>query len=269
MNSRLNNFSELINIKYNADIIKNNISGCGEITVLACVDSTNNYAKEKCRHGITDKSVIIAEKQTSGRGRQGKSFYSPQDGGIYMSIVLNADRLQNNTVQLMTVSASLAVCDAIETVCGVNAGIKWVNDIFVDNRKVCGILCEAVKDVDLMSVSHYIVGIGINIGNHDFPQDIKDIAGSIDCTDVNALVCEISNRLFTLLENTDSERLVERYREKLIVIGKNVHFEINGEKHSGTAFDVNESGNLLVKCENEVFTLSSGEISLESKNFAK
>lgn len=239
---------------------------CAEVILLESVNSTSTYAREKCREAIADKTMIIALNQTAGRGRSGKSFYSAKGGGLYMSLVLNAESVKDDKVRLMTICAAVAVCDALKKVCGIDVGIKWVNDIFYRGRKVCGILCEAVNDTESLKVTHYIAGIGINIGNTDFPQEIKNVAGGILCPQgaQNLLAAEIAEEFFNILENTKPHDVIARYRSLLMMLGKEVKFMLNGKEYIGTAKDISENGGLQVECGNEILTLSSGEISLGS-----
>ena len=142
------------------------------------IDSTNNFAKKLIEEGTTDEAVIIARTQTAGRGRQGKSFYSPSDSGIYMTVVLNPNS-KISTVVTLTAKIACIVAKSIYEVYGIQVGIKWVNDLYLNNRKVCGILCEADNDYDNMLLKHVYVGIGINMTTIDFPEDIKNSAGSL------------------------------------------------------------------------------------------
>lgn len=256
----------MIAIEFNKDIIINAAPNCADVIILESVNSTNTYAREKCREAIADKTMIIALNQTAGRGRSGKSFYSPQGGGLYMSLVLNAESVKDDKIRLMTICAAVAVCDALKKVCGIDVGIKWVNDIFYLGRKVCGILCEAVNDNETLKVTYYIVGIGINIGNTDFPKEIKNVAGSILCPKgaQSLLAAKIAEVFFDILENTKPHDVIVRYRSLLMMLDKEVSFTLNGKEYNGTAKDISEDGGLKVDCDNEILTLSSGEISLDS-----
>jgi len=269
LNLRLNSFGADF-IKFDSKKIKNKIGECGEVTVLTTVDSTNTYAKKKCFHGIADRSVIIAENQTAGRGRQGKQFYSP-DGGLYMTVVFNADGLKSDDIQLLTVYVSVAVSEAIDDVCNAKTGIKWVNDIFVSERKVCGILCEAVFNQKESRVRHYIAGIGINVGEKEFPVDLKNIAGHVKCIngDINDLAAAVIVKIFDILDTYSRDSVLEKYRSKMFLLGKQISFTLNDMQYFGIAHDINQYGNLIVQCGEEYITLSSGEVSLGSSEFTK
>lgn len=253
------------------------------------IDSTNNEAKRLINDGkITVPTCISSKVQTAGRGRQGKFFFSP-DTGLYMTVVfpVNCDIASQVT---MTTRTACAVAYAIENN-GIECGIKWVNDIYVRGKKCCGILCEAVNDYELGKMKYIVIGIGINIYTKDWPQDIKDIAGSLfegepletDNTDElsNAIIDrfeifrkklmkEISEELSKWLFVRSSEEFLEYYKKHSTVLGKKIVFIENGISKEGIARDINETGGLVVEVKNTdgsdivtYQTLSSGEISLK------
>ena len=161
---------------------------------IKSTDSTNNVARRLCEAAVDDFSVIIADKQTAGRGRSGKSFYSAT-GGIYMSVIVS----EREDVPY-TVCAASAVCKAIRSL-GIDAKIKWVNDIFVNGKKVCGILCEKVAT---SHGSKIIIGIGINHSVKSFPAEIQDIAASLPSGKVtkHALTLSVLEHLKEALSET-------------------------------------------------------------------
>lgn len=219
---------------------------------LDCVDSTNNYAKKNIT-GITLPSLIIAERQTAGRGRQGKSFYSPDRTGIYMTLVFDAPE----SCDLLTAAAAVAVCLELEAL-GAKPQIKWVNDVYLDGLKICGILAERF----IHGGRKYIaLGIGINVTTESFPPDIPN-AGSLNINcDKDLLANNIAVRFFGL---TDSERILTEYEKRLFVIGKTVTYIKNGTEYTATVKGINSFCNLIVRrtdgCED---VLSSGEISIK------
>ncbi|MDR2634598.1 MAG: biotin--[acetyl-CoA-carboxylase] ligase [Clostridiales bacterium] len=160
------------------------------VRVFPVLESTNKTAKETAVSGAyavgeNDDGnrffpvVIIADTQTAGRGRLGRSFYSPAGTGLYMSFILRPEYIALPQINSVTVYAAAAVCKAIKTVCGAECGIKWVNDIFLNGKKICGILTEAVSDLESASVEHIILGIGINVATTNFPEDLASVAGAI------------------------------------------------------------------------------------------
>lgn len=144
------------------------------------IDSTNNRARALAEAGCDEWTVVLAESQTAGRGRLGRQFYSPKGGGIYMSVVVRPD-CEVQYANMLTLAAAAAVVEAIEAVCDIKAQIKWVNDIFVNMRKVCGILTEASVGLEEQRLRYAVVGIGINVAPPPggFPEALADIATSI------------------------------------------------------------------------------------------
>lgn len=255
-----------LNLQKNAIGAYADSTDISEIFVLESVDSTNTYAKKLALGDAKSGTVVIANNQTAGRGRLGRTFYSPSDTGIYMSILLrNTDG--NLDSSALTIAAGVAVCRAISSLCNIEPQIKWVNDIFVNNKKVCGILAEAGFDSEILS--YIIVGIGINISTEVFPGELSQIAGSLK-TDVdrNIIAGEILNQFFKTKKACGSPSLIDEYKFYSLVLNKKISFTQNGEIFHGTATDINIEGNLIVTLENsETVTLKSGEISLGSKNF--
>ena len=176
-----------------------------EITIKDTVTSTNTLLRSAAENGAPDKTVLIANEQTEGRGRRGKSFYSPADSGIYMSILLRPD-FGADKAFILTAGAAVAAVRAVKKVCGIDAGIKWVNDIMLDGKKICGILTEAVTDFESGSLQYAVMGLGINISRpkDGFPSEISDIASSLysdEAADSElkcSLAAEILNSFFDI-----------------------------------------------------------------------
>lgn len=227
-----------------------------EITVLQSVDSTNTFAKKLALDGAASGSVVVANLQTAGRGRLGRSFYSPKDTGVYMSVILK-NNLQLLSAGQLTTGAAVITCLAIEQVLDVYPSIKWVNDIFVDNKKVGGILTEGSTSLETGQLDYAVIGIGLNFTTTDFPDEIKEIAQglkkSFDGKSRNMLIAQIMNNL-TLLGNED---LIDEYKKRCILIGKN----IESTDIVGTATDIDKNGGLVVQTESgERKTLVAGEV---------
>lgn len=235
------------------------------IMIFDILDSTNDTAKQLAAKGSKNKTVVIANQQTSGKGRLGRSFYSPKDSGIYMSIIYTPKISANDSI-LITTCTSVAVSRAIEKICGVKTYIKWVNDIICHNKKVCGILTEAVTSFENLALQYVIIGIGINCFEHEMPDDLLHKAGAISKDrnfSRNALCAEILNQFFRLADNIENREFIHEYKEKSIVVGKNIEILSNGKTYNAKAIDIDESGGLVVKTENgEIQTLNSGEVSL-------
>ncbi len=232
---------------------------------VCCYDeteSTSTLSRQLINGGETGKLVITAERQTGGRGRNGKSFYSLNDGSVYMSVVLHPN-LEFADAVGVTTAAAVAVNRAIELVTGKVTDIKWVNDLYYEGKKICGILCEAVASKGI--VSSVIVGVGINLAECSFPDELKDIAGSLSCdSSLRAqLVAAVADGLFSLEFGALSDEILGEYRRKSMVIGKKIDFYINGEKNTATAVGIDAQGGLIIeKSDGSTDVLRSGEISL-------
>lgn len=225
------------------------------------VDSTNNLCKRLLADGKKGAFLVVAAEQTAGRGRQGKSFYSPAKTGVYFSLVIRPQTSLQNVVTATT-AAAVAVCRAIEKLTDLKPSIKWVNDVFIDGKKICGILTEAITNFEEGIVDSVVIGIGINISTNIFPDEVTG-AGCLN-VDVNrnALIAEITTQLFDIAGG-DYKSFIEYYRSHSMVIGSKVTFYENSVATNATAQEIDETGGLVVRLENgEIKTLRSGEISL-------
>ncbi len=215
--------------------------------------STNTYAKEN----ISDLSLptlIIANEQTAGRGRRGNSFFSPKDTGLYMTLVFE----EKGNSELLTPTAAVAVCEILSDI-GADPKIKWVNDIFINGKKVCGILTERYIANEK---AYIILGIGINISTCKFPDELV-FAGNIgfDC-DKQKLAEDISSKILDYTE-INNANIVNKYRSNLFIIGKEVRYFKNNVEYKGTVKDINSQCNLIIEfSDGSKDVLSSGEISI-------
>ena len=222
--------------------------------------STNSLAKELALKGENEGTVILAEKQTGGRGRLGRSFFSPDGKGIYMSVILKPEH-----PLLITSFASVAVLRAIKKICDADVKIKWVNDLYLNGKKICGILTEGVYQGD--SLKYAVLGIGINVKCADFPDEIADIATSIENeTGVEISVEELENQLINEIEAlyktyTDGEFLDES-RSASNVIGRDIKVIKGDDSFIAKAVGIDEKGGLVIEKDGERSVLYSGEISI-------
>ena len=238
------------------------------LTVLSETESTNTILKKMAAEGAAEGTIVIADRQTGGRGRMGRSFFSPEGTGIYMSILLRPIDMKPSDAVKITTMAAVAACDAVEAVCGKNAMIKWVNDVFIDGRKTMGILTEASFG-GRNNVEYAVLGIGMNayMPEGGFPDEIKDIAGAVfdEKTEDgrNRLAAEFINRFFEYYKKPEKSDYVEKYRKKSLAIGRTVRvLSPEGEK-TAYAMDVDEECHLIVKYPaGNTEKLSSGEISI-------
>ncbi|MBQ7118317.1 MAG: biotin--[Clostridia bacterium] len=228
--------------------------------------STNDELKKPVFSQGNETVLFIADSQTAGRGRKGRSFFSPEGTGIYMSLLLHPD-LTPEECTLITPLCAVATAEAIERVTGVKADIKWVNDIFVGGKKVAGILTEGSFTKN--GADYIIVGIGINISvpENGFPDEIRDIAGAV--TEGSAeireqLIAETVNRFMLHLSGIRSRDFVPLYRERLFFLGQEITVLSPEGSYKATAVDTDSDCRLTVKTEaGEIKSLLSGEISVK------
>lgn len=274
-----------------------------KIHLYPVVDSTNTVAQQAVKAAIKEAplhhpngsltshgwklhgSLFLAEHQTAGRGRQGRQFYSPGSVGLYMSlVVVPPGGIQNPA--LITATAALAVCQALQQVYGIEAGIKWVNDIIYQGKKICGILTEAVADPNQGNIPAAIIGIGVNVAQSmtGFPQELKDIAGTVlppgdRCLNRNQLTATIVQNLMADLNTVWHKRphiaggIMEEYRRlSILKPGQKVEvFPLPNSSHqsySATVLGIDHRARLQVQLEDgSQKLLDSGEVSLKSGSF--
>ena len=205
--------------------------------------------------------LVVGGEQTEGRGRQGKSFYSPAKTGVYLSLVIHPmSRLQDAVTA--TTAAAVAVCRAVEDLTDKKPGIKWVNDVYLEGRKICGILTEAVTDFETQTVTSVVVGIGINVSTESFPDDVENAS----CLNVNVsrarLIAAVANELNRIV-NSSYEDYIDYYRSRSIIIGEDIDVVINGEHTYARALGIDNQGGLEIQLsDGTLTTLHSGEITI-------
>lgn len=230
-----------------------------EVVVFDITDSTNTQANLLARsHG--GNILVAANAQTNGKGRQGKSFYSPAQSGVYFSVVLRPNGELGDVVSI-TSAAAVAVSETIEEMTDLNPQIKWVNDIYVGGKKVCGILAQSV--IEGGKICGIVVGIGVNVTTSVFPDGLGTTAGSLNTDiDKNAFVARVAEKLFTFSRNTSDKTYLDYYRKKSCVIGRKIKFFISNTEHHGEAVGIDDNANLLVRENGEIVRLTGGEITL-------
>ncbi len=228
-------------------------------------DSTNIRLKLAAQEQAPAGLVAVAEEQTAGRGRFSRNFYSPRGNGVYMSVLLRPD-FDAEQAALLTSAAAVCVSRAIEALTGCEVGIKWVNDLYVDGKKVCGILTEAAMEFESRRMEYAVVGIGVNMTAQDLPAELQEIVGGIDGhggrPERNRLIAEILNQLEEMLEGFTAEKFLPEYRRRSIVLGRRISVLQGGTAEPGTALEIDEDARLVVRMDSgEVRHLNSGEIS--------
>lgn len=242
--------------------IKNALKGTPySIQVKKKVTSTNTLMKEAAQNGEEEFSVIIAEEQTGGRGRLGRSFYSPRNSGIYMSILFR--HAINKNALLITTDAAVCCSRVFEKMTGKDAKIKWVNDIYMNDRKVCGILTES----GCGETPYAVLGIGINVvpPKEGFPQDIKDRAGAVfEKRSYRLREKVIIALLKEFINNGDRENFFDEYKKRQLVLGKEIEVIKNHTVEKAVVLDLNTDYSLLVQKENgEREDLFTGDVSIK------
>lgn len=252
-----------------ADSVMRNLKLPLDVRVVDCVTSTNDVLKAAAENGAKEGTVIIAKEQSKGKGRLGRSFFSP-NSGIYMSILLRPQLSASDSL-MITTCAAVSVCEAIEKVCGKDCGIKWVNDIFLNGLKICGILTEASVDFETGGLQYAVPGIGINVAHpkNDFPAELHGIAGALydelpKVGDIRAKLCaELLNRFFGYYNNLKNRDFMAQYKRRSIIIGKKINVIQNGSKTPATALDIDDDARLLVRYEDgKTAFISTGEVSV-------
>lgn len=234
------------------------------------IDSTNTRAKELAKQGAPAGTVLIADFQTGGRGRMGRSFHSPAGTGVYMSVILRPC-CRPDALMHLTCAVAVAACDAVESSTGLRPGIKWTNDLVHGKQKLGGILTELGLTPGGM-VDYAIVGIGLNCGQHagDFPEDIRGIAASLAMVTQAAVDrSRVAAALITALHRMDAclltgrETVLAQYRRDCITLGRDISLLRGEEITHGTALDIDDTGALIVGFDSgEVQAVNSGEVSV-------
>ncbi len=240
-----------------------------EVLYFDTIDSTNTKAQELAEKGYPSGTLVVADKQESGKGRRGRSWVSPSGTGIFMTLMIKPD-INPNNASMLTLVAALAVAKAITSVTGEEALIKWPNDIVVNGKKVCGILTEMNAQFDY--INHIVVGIGINVHNESFPEEISQMASS--------LMIEAGGKRFhraqiiaetmsyfeqyydTFLKTQDLSALVREYDKLLVNRNKSVRVLDPKEPFDGKAMGITPKGELIVDTWESRKLVSSGEVSV-------
>lgn len=238
----------------------------GNIIVLDETESTNSIAKALAAEGASHGTVVTAESQTMGRGRLGRRFESPKGTGLYMSVIVRPS-FDIAFAPMITSAAAVSAAESVEKLCGEYTAVKWVNDLYMNSRKICGILTEAAIN-SKGSLDYAVIGIGINVGKTEFPSELRDIASSIEAEtgkiiNRNILCGEILGRLEYYLENIEEKRHISEYRRREMLTGNHITANTGGREVEGYAIGINENANLLLKLsDGSEMVLASGEANL-------
>ena len=240
------------------------------LVYLETVDSTNDLAKKLADQGAPEGTLVVADEQTGGKGRRGRSWSTPKGSNIAMTLLLRP-RFRPEHASRMTLLAAMAVTCGIRRVTGLDAGIKWPNDVVVNGHKVCGILTEMNTEVDY--INYVVIGIGINVNQKEFPEEIREIAGSL-CLEAGkqigraaliAAIMEELERIYEIFQKTeDLSRLYKEYNQICVNCGRKIRVLEPGHEYTGVAEGINQDGELMVVRDDtgEKVSVYAGEVSV-------
>lgn len=238
------------------------------IQYLDVVDSTNEEAKRISYNGAGHGTLVVADCQTEGKGRRGRFFDSPKQAGVWMSLIIK-DEIAPEKASMLTLVMGLAAVRGIELTTGLKPLIKWPNDVILGGKKLCGILTEMSLQED--RIHHIVIGVGINVGNQSFPEEIQSVAtsillemkGAVSRSELIANVLSQFERYYQVFMKTqDLRELMEPYNQYLINLGKQVKVLNPKGEYTGCAVGINQEGELLVETDGQICRVSSGEVSV-------
>ena len=245
-----------------------------DLRVFDEIDSTNLEAKRLAMTGLS-RCAVIADRQTAGRGRLGRSFYSPPGCGIYTSLLLRPRPDQLADVTLLTTAAGVAVCRALQKAAGVQAEIKWVNDLYLNGKKICGILTEGVTDFESGMIESIVIGYGVNFRDDaHLPEELRPIVGSVFGAEPptvtrSALAAAMLAELLPLAEDLSSRSFLPEYRRRSMLLGREIVFSHAGGRFAAVAEGIDDNGGLVVRLpDGSRETLRSGEVSVRTAESA-
>ena len=251
------------------NLIEKNMKHCCNVLVYDEVDSTNRIAKQLAVQSAPEGTLVIAHQQSAGRGRLGRSFFSPE-GGMYMSLILRPSVCVQE-VMLITVAAAVAAAETIDKISCRECTIKWVNDIYIEGKKVCGILTEGAFLRGESRPQYAILGVGINLTRpkNGYPAEIADRADAVfgdRAVDVNVkaeLVATFADKFLDLYDSIHDKGFIDEYRRRSYLDGRTVTFERDGAVHTATVLGVDANAGLTVSENGTIYTLQSGDVSVK------
>lgn len=264
----------------NVETIKENLPDIWKelkIELYQEISSTNDWAKKHVRENPEDEILLVSKKQTKGRGRLGRSFYSKLDHGLYFSLAIHPKNIDPKELTLYTIAAATALIQAVDTELGLELQVKWVNDLFYQKQKVSGILTEAITDSATNKISSLVIGIGLNLAGSFKEADstTQEVAGTLyeklpTDFNINKLLQEFLVEFGRYHHNLTAKEFLPIYEKKLLGIGREVSYKRKNEVYFGVIQGVNGQGQLLVKNkQGELLTLLGEEIHFSSKQFRK
>ncbi|MBR5439207.1 MAG: biotin--[Clostridia bacterium] len=236
-----------------------------EIVVLKETQSTSDLCKDLALKG-TSSAIVVSESQTKGRGRLNREFYSPKNKGVYLSLLLRPNLKMGDAFKI-TSFCGVATANAIESLANVKVGLKWVNDLFINSKKVGGILTESAINAETRTLDYVIIGIGVNVYNDNYPDFIKNVATNIEKEsnkkiDKNELIAKIVNNLNELESAVISGNYLKEYTNRQVILNKQVKVVLLNEEFYATAVGIDENGALIVNKNGELKTITAGDVSI-------
>ena len=257
-------------------MIENFLNSPKKIEFFDEISSTNTVLKERAAKGEKSGTILISEYQTQGRGRLGRSFFSPRGCGIYLSYLIKPQIKAEDSI-FITVAAAVAMVRAIKKVFDIDTKIKWVNDVYYKNKKLCGILTEGAV-LTSGELGYAVLGIGINIKipPDGYPEEfdykttnIEAIKGEVTTCEKHRLIAEFINE-FDIIFNDNKFSFIKEYKEASCIIGESIEILSGEHKGYATAIDINDTAELVAKLSTgETVTLSSGDVSIRRSSDRK
>ena len=237
-----------------------------KVHIFDIIDSTNNYAKKLASDGAPSGTTVVSDMQTAGKGRLDRRFVSPAGGSIYMSVILRPDTDLKSS-QLITSCIAAAAAQAVDKVCGTDVKIKWVNDLYLNGKKICGILTEASINFESGGLDYAVAGIGINLRSikETLPEELLEKATSIEdetgkIPPRSRLIAEILNNLDKYLDELESKSFLDEYRRRSFIIGKHVAVSKFSDERTALALGISDDAGLIVRYDDQTEEiLNSGE----------
>ena len=249
----------------NNALIERQLDQSVDVQTFKTINSTNTYLKEYLGvHSLTQPLAVIAEKQTKGYGRFKRDFYSPDHGGIYLSLAVPLNNQPLNP-SLVTTSIAIGVIHALQKFFPEqNFSVKWVNDLYIGHKKIAGILTEATADLESLAPTELVIGVGINLTTQDFPKELKSKVQAISDrlpADLNTIAAELINNLLNVLTDYEDGHYLQEYRQRLNLMGKQIDMQVGSKLTHGEVVDLSNDGGLVVKDkQNHLQTYYSGEV---------
>lgn len=251
--------------------IKDLLNHKGDVIVFDSTESTNTALKQMAADGAAEGTVLIAKSQSKGRGRLGRSFLS-KDGGLYLSLLLRPENSAEASL-LVTVAAAVSVAQAIEKIADKECQIKWVNDIFLNDKKVSGILCEGAINPQTAALEYVVLGIGVNIvePKESFGDELKNIATAIykeseKIKILPKLAAEIVNTFMNYYKNLQKKEYMAEYKKRSMLIGKTVTYVKENVLYTAKVLGIDDNARLLLDQNGDKIILGAGEVSIRVAN---